>query len=114
MIFRYYLTQRPPAPGAFPKPEDAKVLGLECFAEKRSVPMLHSQAWGYVDYDAPLTEKQISQYELRETGPVYVNRETGEMVSQQRMLYVYKTEYDGDDPSNAVGWDEYFEEVQEE
>lgn len=112
MVFRYYLTQRPPMPGAFPKPEGVNVWGLESFDDKRLVPMLHSQAWGYVEYDAPLTQKQIRQYELREAGPFYVNRETGEMVSRQMMQYIYETEYDGDDPLNAVGWNEYFEEVQ--
>ena len=28
------------------------------------------------------------------------------------MLHKYAEEYDGDDPTNAVGWEEYFEEVQ--
>ncbi len=53
--YRYYTTQRPPGPGAVPagakyvESYDSKIKG----------------AWGYVDYDKPLTPKQISDYELK-------------------------------------------------
>lgn len=111
-MFRYYLTQRPPMPGTFPNTPENKVWGVESFEERRLVPMLHRQAWGYVEYKAPLTRQQMKDYELSEAGPFYVNRETKETVSRQMMLYIYETEYDGDDPLNAVGWNEYFEEVE--
>lgn len=110
-MFRYYLTQRPPMPGAFPKPQGNRVWGIESFDEPRLVPMLHRQAWGYVEYESPLTREQMDDYELSEAGPFYMNRETGEVLSRQMMLKQFAEEYDGDDPTNAVGWDEYYEEV---
>lgn len=110
-MFRYYLTQRPPMPGAFPKPKDNKVVGLEAFDERRSVPMLHSQAWGYVEYEQPLSAKEVREYELREAGPFFIEKSTGEMLSRQLMLQRFEDVYDGNDPTNTVGWNEYFEEV---
>ena len=113
-MFRYYLTQRPPMIGTFPKPKGNAVVAMESFDERRLVPMLHSQAWGYVEYEKPLEPKDVRQYELREAGPFFIDRNTGEMLSRQLMLHKYAEEYDGDDPTNAVGWGEYFEEVQED
>ena len=37
---------------------------------------------------------------------MYINRETGELLKQ------FAEDYDGNDPTNAVSWAEYFEEVQ--
>ena len=58
-MFRYYLTQRPPMIGTFPKPKDNAMVAMESFDERRLVPMLHSQAWGYVEYEKPLEPKDI-------------------------------------------------------
>lgn len=110
-MFRYYFTQRPPMPGDFPKPKDNKVVVLETFARRRLVPMLHSYAWGCVEYEKPLNPKYIRKYELREAGPFFIEKSTGEMLSRQLMLQRFEDEYDGNDPTNTVGWDEYFEEV---
>lgn len=106
-MFRYYLTQRPPMPGTFPR----FAANVVSFDDRKEVPNLTSRAWGYAEYEAPLTHKQVRDYELREAGPFYVNRETGEMLSRQMMLKQFDEEYDGDDPTNGVGWDEYYEEV---
>ena len=52
--YRYYMTQRPPGPGAQPRGSinivayDAKTDG----------------AWGYIEYKEPLTDKQVENYEL--------------------------------------------------
>ncbi len=106
-MFRYYLTQRPPMPGTFPR----LAKNVVSYEDRIEIPNLTSRVWGYVEYEAPLKLKQIREYELREAGPFYVNRETGEMLSRQMMLEQYRTEYNGDDPTNCIGWDEYFEEV---
>ena len=58
--YRYYLTQRPPAPGAIPRGSKNTV----SFDTKQEVDGL--EAWGYVEYDKPLTDEQISDYELSE------------------------------------------------
>lgn len=112
-MFRYYMTQRPPMPGAFPKPKNNKVLGLEDFGERRPVPMRHRQAWGYVEYENPLSHKMILDYELAEAGPIYMNKETGEMLSRQMMLRQFTDLYDGGDDTNPISWQEYYEEVQQ-
>lgn len=57
---RYYLTQRPPSPGAFP----GKPVRVVSFDSKKHVEAIGCRAWGWVEYDEPLTEKQVSDYEL--------------------------------------------------
>lgn len=54
--YRYYLTQRPPSPGTFPK----GTTNVVSFDDKTD------GAWGYVEYDKSLTKQQISDYELTE------------------------------------------------
>ena len=57
---RYYLTQRPPAPGTFPgKP--SVIVGYDA---REYVEDIERNAWGYVEYDEELTRKQASDYEL--------------------------------------------------
>ena len=110
-MFRYYLTQRPSMPGAFPKTQGNRVVEVENFGESRLVPMVHSQTWGYVEYDHPLSQALVRDYELREAGPFYVNKETGEKLSRQLILQQFEEEYDGGDPCNCIGWNEYYDEV---
>lgn len=43
---------------------------------------------------------------------LYVNKETGELLTYNQMLKQFEEEYDGNDPTNCVGYDEYYEEVQ--
>ena len=62
--YRYYSTQRPVDIGTFPKTENGP-LYLANFDKRESVEQGQFQAWGYLVYDAPLPEKQISDYELR-------------------------------------------------
>ena len=61
MAYRYYLTQRPPVPGSVP----SGVRAVSDFGVKQYVQRI-GEAYGYVEYDEPLTEKQISDYELTE------------------------------------------------
>lgn len=62
--YRYYSTQRPVDIGTFPKTENGP-LYLVNFDKPESVEQGRFLAWGYLVYDAPLTEKQIGDYELR-------------------------------------------------
>ncbi|MGI6497980.1 MAG: hypothetical protein ACOX0U_04045 [Oscillospiraceae bacterium] len=57
---RYYLTQRPPAPGTFP----GKPANIKTYDERKYVSEIERQAWGWVEYQEPLTEKQTEDYEL--------------------------------------------------
>ena len=63
--FRYYSTQRPVDIGTFPKPPDNKVLEIVNFDKRIPVENEPFHAWGYVEYQKPLTEKQADEYELR-------------------------------------------------
>lgn len=59
-MFRYYLTQRPPEPGTFPK--GALIIGA--YDDKIFVPEIGRNAWGWVEYEEPLSNFLIAQYEL--------------------------------------------------
>jgi len=41
----------------------------------------------------------------------YMNRQTGELLTRQEMLDQFAADYDGDDPTNAVSYHEYYERV---
>ena len=58
--YRYYTTQRPPSPGAQP----SGATNIVSFDTKKIIDGV--EAWGYVEYDKPLTAKQINDYELIE------------------------------------------------
>lgn len=62
--YKYYSTQRPVDIGTFPKTENGP-LYLVNFDKRESVEQGRFLAWGYLVYDAPLTEKQMADYELR-------------------------------------------------
>lgn len=61
---RYYSTQRPVGPGTFPKPEGNKVERVVNFPAKTYINEIWKQAYGYIDYKKPLSEQDISKYEL--------------------------------------------------
>lgn len=60
-MYRYYSTQRPVTPGTFP----GKPTTIHNFDSRESVCGGQMQAWGYVEYEKPLTEKQMKDYELK-------------------------------------------------
>lgn len=64
-FYKYYSTQRPVGIGTFPRPKDNLPVGVLNYRERRSVEGGSFRAWGELLYHDPLTEKQISDYELR-------------------------------------------------
>lgn len=64
MSYRYYSTQRPVAPGTFPKPQGNKIIEVKNFDSKRYVDSIETDAWGYIDYEQELTERDVKNYEL--------------------------------------------------
>jgi len=62
--YRYYSTQRPVDIGTFPKTE-AGPEHIENYDKRIPVESGRFEAWGHLDYFAPLTEKQAEDYELR-------------------------------------------------
>jgi hypothetical protein len=57
----YYMTQRPPAPGAQPK--RGLIRSFE-YEGRLYVEAIGRSAWGSVVYDRELTDDEISDYEL--------------------------------------------------
>jgi hypothetical protein len=64
MMFRYYSTLRPIAPGTFPKSIDNPVANIKNFDSRSYVEGIGREAWGYVEYEKPLTDSQIEAFEL--------------------------------------------------
>lgn len=64
MKYRYFSTQRPIAPGTFPKPIDNPILNIKDFETRSYVGKIGREAWGYLEYEKPLTDEQIEAYEL--------------------------------------------------
>jgi hypothetical protein len=62
--YKYYSTQRPVDIGTFPKTDGGPVRFVN-FDKREYMENATFRAWGYLAYDAPLTAKQISGYELR-------------------------------------------------
>ena len=56
-VYKYYSTQRPVDIGTFPKTENGPV-EIVNFDQRESVENGRFQAWGYLLYHAPLTEKR--------------------------------------------------------
>ena len=65
---RYYSTQRPVTLGSYPKPDGNRVEQVVNFPAKTYVDVIWKQAWGYIDYEKPLAEKEAAAYELTEGG----------------------------------------------
>lgn len=62
--YRYYSTQRPISPGTYPNGEN-KPISIENFDERQPVENGQLQAWGYLEYAKPLSQKEMKEYELK-------------------------------------------------
>lgn len=49
MRYKYYSTQRPVTPGAYPKPKNNPAILIHNFSSREYVPEIGRQAWGYVE-----------------------------------------------------------------
>ena len=63
-VYKYYSIQRPVDIGTFPK-TDSGPIEIVNFDRRESVENGRFQAWSYLLYHTPLTEKQVNDYELR-------------------------------------------------
>lgn len=59
-MIRYYCLYRPPMPFAVPKGFKNSM----AFDEKIFVQEIGREAWGWVEYEKPLTPQQVDDYEL--------------------------------------------------
>ena len=85
-VYKYYSTQRPVDIGTFPKTENGPT-EIVNFDQRESVENGRFLAWGYLLYRAPLTEKQMDDYELR-AAPDNLDqfRLTSEQLEQQAQV----------------------------
>ena len=60
MRYRYYCIFRPPMLGAVPR----GFVEMEDFGERKRVEEIGWPSWGWVEYEQPLTETQVRDYEL--------------------------------------------------
>lgn len=63
MMTRYYSTQRPIAPGTYPK-ANSKPTITNFYEGKVYCEEIGREAWGFIEYSEPITEKEASDYEL--------------------------------------------------
>ena len=62
MKYRYYSTQRPVAPGTFPKKPGCEISN---YPQKIYIDGTGFSAWGHIEYDEPLTDAEAKEYELK-------------------------------------------------
>lgn len=62
MAYRYYSTLRPIAPGTFPGGK--KVVEIHNFDKRTAIESIDRMAWGYIDFENPLTDKEAKSYDL--------------------------------------------------
>ena len=63
-MYRYYSTERPVSLGTYPKIMQNRPVNIENFEIKTYVPEIKREAYGYLEYECELTDKQVSAYEL--------------------------------------------------
>lgn len=61
MIHTYFMTQRPFSPGAAPT---KNLIDAVTFDQREYIEEIGRKAWTELHYSEPLTEKEISDYEL--------------------------------------------------
>lgn len=64
MSNRYYSIMRPVSIGTYPKPEGNEVITIHNYEEKTKVDDCPRKVWGYIEYEKPLSDKDMLDYEL--------------------------------------------------
>lgn len=65
-MVRYYSTQRPFGPGTFPQRDGTET--ITNFDGKIYCEEIGREAWGFIDYQEPLTKEEVDAYELTLSG----------------------------------------------
>lgn len=79
---RYYSTQRPITPGAYPK---ENVISIKNFHDKKYVSEIGGDAWGYVEYDCELPEEKVRAYEFTPVNPMHCTAK--QLAAMKRILF---------------------------
>lgn len=59
---KYYCTQRPVSPGSYPCKDS--VIEIHNFDNRTFCEEIGTEAWGYIEYNCELPEKEVAEYEL--------------------------------------------------
>lgn len=78
---RYYSTQRPITPGAYPK---ENVISIKNFHDKKYVSEIGGDAWGYVEYDCEPPEEKVRAYEFTPVNPMHCTAK--QLAAMKRIL----------------------------
>lgn len=62
--YRYYCLFRPPVPGAIPR----GTVGIFAFDARRYVDEIGREAWGFAEYEWPLSPQDVVNFELAVAG----------------------------------------------
>lgn len=63
-MYRYYVTQREPSPGAVPNSKENPITDTGIFMYRKYIEEIDRNAWGWVEYKKPLTDREFNEYEL--------------------------------------------------
>ena len=66
--YRYYSTHRPLSIGTFPKPQGNNVLDIQNFDDRTFCEEIGREAWGYIEYELPVSPVLLENFELMEAG----------------------------------------------
>lgn len=61
---RYYSILRPVSIGTFPKPDGNEILKICNFDRRSYCKEIDREAWGFIDYEKPLSVDDADQYDL--------------------------------------------------
>lgn len=86
-MFRYFSTQRPVAPGTFPKKPGCEISN---YPQKIYIDGSGFSAWGHVDYNEPLTVAEVKKYELQPEKLEFSVRFTPDNKQIERIYRLYK------------------------
>ena len=62
--YRYYSVMRPLSIGCYPNPQGNKILNIENFDDKKFCKDVGKDAWGYIEYEQPVSDVLLQDYEL--------------------------------------------------
>lgn len=63
-MHRYYSPMRPVFIGTYPQPEGNKVVDIFNFDHRERIDGFPRPIWGWIDYEKPLSDKDMLDYEL--------------------------------------------------
>lgn len=64
---RYYSTQRPLGPGTYPRQDGTESI-TNFFGGKIFCEEIGREAWGFIEYEEPIGQKEARDYELTAAG----------------------------------------------